>query len=183
MILENQFNNLSPAAKKCMQLTGAIASIIMIAIILAAWLILNRFVLDLPQWTFVILIVWIVVWLIYLIVAPIIRYRRYQYLIDEEKVVVKEGLLFVTQEFAPIERMHQITVKSGPIDRLFGLANVIATTAGGTVAIRFLQGDAAEEIADTLQAKVRYLLQKQGITLEGMANKVETTIDEDSKEV
>ena len=164
-ILEEEFKKLAPAAKKCMILTTTLSSLGMIIVVLAAYFIIDKYVFEFQSWVITLIIAWVALWLIFMIVAPIIRYRRYRYMINDEKVVVKEGLIFVTQEFAPIERMHQITVKSGPIDRLFGLANVIATTAGGTIAIRFLEATVAEEIADTLQSKVRYLLQKQGISL------------------
>ena len=87
----------------------------------------------------------------------------------------------VTQDFAPIERIHQIAVKSGPIDRVYGLAKVVATTAGGTVTIRFLEQEVAEEIAHSLQRTVRYILKQQGISVENIPLEDEAaTVDKEA---
>ncbi|NLF79774.1 MAG: PH domain-containing protein [Clostridia bacterium] len=168
VIREEEFRNLAPEARKCMFTTAlALVAFFLLAAALT-WIILRLQGLVLPLWGDLLFLSWALLWLIYLFVAPAIRYRRYRYLIDKEKVVVREGLLFITMKFAPIERLHQITVKSGPIDRLYGLARVIATTAGGIVAISFLPRQEAEEIADMLQAKVRYILKQQGVSLSGL---------------
>ena len=44
----------------------------------------------------------------------------------------------------------------------------MATTAGGTVTIRFLEREVAEEIAQSLHSKVRYILKQQGISVDDM---------------
>ena len=49
--------------------------------------------------------------------------------------------------FCTYRKDTQIAVKSGPIDPVYGLAKVVATTAGGTVTIHFLEQEVAEEIA------------------------------------
>jgi uncharacterized protein len=162
---QEQFKKLAPAAGKCMFLATGLLTAAMILPVLICWFIFQGQNVVFPLWANIGFVAWGILWLAYLLISPPIRYRRYRYLIDQEKIVVKEGLWFTTIEFAPIERVHQIAVKSGPIDRLFGLANVIATTAGGTITIRFLEKEQAEEIAINLQAKVRYILERQGISL------------------
>jgi membrane protein YdbS with pleckstrin-like domain len=154
-----------------MRLATGILVFFMMIPILILWLVLSGENIEMPFWLELAFIVWGVLWIVYLLISPVIRYRRYRYLIDREKIVVQEGLWFITREFAPIERIHQIAVKSGPIDRLYGLANVIATTAGGTVTIRFLEKEKAEEIADALQEKVRQILYQQGISLAALDEK------------
>jgi uncharacterized protein len=165
VIREQDFHNLVPEAKKCMFTTTLIWVAVLILSALAAWLIIFLQDAALPWWADLLFAAWGLLWLIYLFASPAIRYRRYRYLIDGEKIVVREGLFFISLVFAPIERLHQITVKSGPIDRLYNLAKVIATTAGGVVVISFLPRQEAEDIAEMLQAKVRYILGQQGITL------------------
>lgn len=167
VIREEEFRNLAPEARKCMFTTTLVLVAFLLLAAALAWLILRLQGVVLPLWGDLLFAAWACLWLIYLFVSPAIRYRRYRYLIDQEKIVVREGLLFITTKFAPIERLHQITVKSGPIDRLYGLARVIATTAGGIVVISFLPRREAEEIADMLQAKVRYILGRQGVSLCG----------------
>ena len=168
VIKEEQFNKLAPQARKCMRLATAVGVILMVAIAAIVWLVLAAEDIRLPLLVHLAFAVWCLAWIVYLLVSPAIRYRRYRYLTDGEKIVVREGLWFVSQVFAPIERIHQIAVKSGPIDRLYGLAEVVATTAGGTVTIRFLEREVAEEIAQSLHSKVRYILKQQGISVDDM---------------
>lgn len=183
VILESEFKNLAYQAQKCMRLSTGLAAIALILPVIISWIILWQNRIDIPHWINILSIAWGVFWIGYFIIAPLIRYRRYRYFIDEDKIVVKKGLWFITEDFAPIERVHQITVKSGPIDRLYGLANVIATTAGGTVSIHFLEKEVAENIAFTLQAKVRYILKQQGISLEGMPNALDYDNEAKGQEV
>ncbi len=168
VISDKEFKKLAPKAKKCMTVGTAIGSAFCIIPAIIVWLVLYSQEITLPPWAHVLFAAWVALWLIYLLVAPGIRYRRYRYLIDEEKIVVREGLWFITEQFAPIERVHQIAVKSGPIDRLYGLAKIIATTAGGMVSIAFLENHIAEEMADNLQIRVRHILAQQGISLQSM---------------
>lgn len=183
VILDEQFKKLVPEARRCMRLSTAVLVLFLVVPVLIVWLILMAESITLPLWLNLIFMTWGLLWIIYLLISPAVRYRRYRYLIDREKVMVQEGLWFITREFAPIERLHQIAVKSGPIDRLYGLAKVIATTAGGTVTIRFLEKEKAEEIADTLQKKVRHILLQQGISLTGLVEEKKNKITGDSREV
>lgn len=97
-----------------------------------------------------------------ILITPFIRWRRYRYVIDENRIVKSEGLIFITTEIAPIERVHQISVMRGPIDRLTGLSKVMATTAGGEIVIRFLEHKVAEELALRLEAKIKQITKRQG---------------------
>jgi len=183
VITDEQFKKLAPEARKCMRLATGLLTFFMILPVLIFRLIIWWESINLPVLLDIAFIVWGLLWIAYLLISPTIRYRRYRYLIDKEKIVVQEGLWFIAREFAPIERVHQITVKSGPIDRLYGLANVIATTAGGTITIRFLEREKAEKIADALQEKVRYILGQQGISLTGLEEGADNQGTRETREV
>ena len=181
VIKEEQFSKLAPQARNCMRLDTAIAVAFMVAVAVIVWLILVAEDIQMPLLVHLAFAAWCIAWIVYWFFSPAIRYRRYRYLIDEEKIVVREGLWFITQDFAPIERIHQIAVKSGPIDRVYGLAKVVATTAGGTVTIRFLEQEVAEEIAHSLQRTVRYILKQQGISVENIPLEDEAaTVDKEA---
>ena len=79
---------------------------------------------------------------------------RYRYAITEDAIDVKEGFIFIKRNIVPIERLHKIAIEKGPIDRMFNLAKVIVTTAGGDVVIRFLEDEKSEFIADSLKKKI-----------------------------
>ncbi|MDO4582086.1 MAG: PH domain-containing protein [Bacillota bacterium] len=163
---ENDFCRLEKGALGCMRLSAALGAGAMLLILAAARLILHFCEVALPPYVDWLLLAWAALWIAYIFISPAIRYRRYRYLVDEDKIIVREGLWFISTELAPIERVHQIAVKSGPIDRKYGLAQVIATTAGGTITIRFLRAELAAEIAASLQVKVRHILRQQGVSLE-----------------
>jgi len=95
------------------------------------------------------------------IVSPLFRYQRYAYGLTDEEVQIKEGYLFLTHTIVPISRLHKIEISSGPLDRLFGLAKVEITTAGGDVTIKFLEKDKAEHIADSLKQRINEIVEEE----------------------
>lgn len=90
--------------------------------------------------------------------SPFIRYQRYRYRINEESIDVKEGYVFIERTIVPMERLHKISVQSGPISRIFGLSKVVVTTAGGDVEVQFLENETADQIADTLKRRINKLV-------------------------
>ncbi len=159
--MADSFRKLNPKAKSCMRTAELIASIIWIGISLVAYGIVKNNVDGMPDWILLILAVTYVMCAISVIVTPILRYKRYRYCINEEKIDIIEGFWFINEEIAPIERVHQIEVSQGPIDRIYGLGKVIATTAGGSVTIRFLEKEIADKIANDLQASIRKTVKRQ----------------------
>lgn len=159
-----EYNKLSKKAVGCMRLAAAFGTILTASIIITARLIAYLSGISYFPPLDISLAVVLVLLLVYMIISPNIRYNRYKYLIDNEKVIVSEGLIFITTSFVPIERIHQITVNRGPIDRMYGLGKVIITTAGGTVVMRFLEAEKAEAIADRLRRTVSTIVRGQGVT-------------------
>ena len=94
-------------------------------------------------------------------VFPRIYFDHYRYYISEDRVDVRSGIFFIRHVVVPIERIHQVEVVSGPVNRMFGLADVNVTTAGGTSDIRYLDLDEAERIADELNAIVDSIVRGQ----------------------
>lgn len=159
--MEPKFKKLNKKAIGCMRLSSAISVIILLLVLILPKLIVHFLDIPLPSWAnwaYVVVISLGVVWVIF---APIIRYKRYQYYIDDECLIVVEGLWFITKELAPIERVHQIAITRGPIDRLYGLSKVIATTAGGNLVIRFLENQIAEEMAESLGIRIGTIVKEQ----------------------
>ncbi|MCI8483252.1 MAG: PH domain-containing protein [Lachnospiraceae bacterium] len=95
--------------------------------------------------------------ILYGIFSPPFRYRRYRYVIDEECIDIQEGFLWLEEHIVPIERLHQIALSQGPIDRMFDLTKVIVTTAGGEVTIRFLEYEKASFLAEALKKKINQI--------------------------
>ena len=96
--------------------------------------------------------------IVYSIVRPILFYDHYAYIIDSEKVIVRRGIFTISTTMVPIERIHQIEIKKGPINNLFGLSDVFVMTAGGAASIQYLKQDVAEEIANELNNIVNKII-------------------------
>lgn len=153
------YEKLSKGALKCMYVATGIGS----AIIIISLLLLNKFVFISEEMNTVKLISGIVMVLILLnaIISPHFRFHRYRYSINEECIDIKEGYLFVKREIVPIERLHKLEMQKGPIDRMFKVAKLIVTTAGGDVTIRFLDDDKAEQIAEFLKRRINQIVIEQ----------------------
>ena len=106
-------------------------------------------------WVTIICAIIMILEIIETIVSPLFRYQRYAY------GLIKEGYLFLTHTIVPISRLHKIEISSGPLDRLFGLAKVEITTAGGDVTIKFLEKDKAEHIADSLKQRINEIVEEE----------------------
>lgn len=94
----------------------------------------------------------LIICVIYVAVAPQIFYRRYAYILTNDKIDVIRGVFIVKRTLVPIERIHQVEVIRGPINGMFGLADVVITTAGGTARLEYLEQSIADSIASELNA-------------------------------
>ncbi|MDT5181044.1 MAG: uncharacterized protein QOJ95_5242 [Mycobacterium sp.] len=93
-------------------------------------------------------------------VAPLWRYRvhRWDIALDSGSgtvtpaVYTRTGWLMQERRIAPISRVQTVDTHRGPLDRLFGLADVTVTTASsaGAVRIAALDSDVADRIVALL---------------------------------
>lgn len=151
--MKRQYNKLSKNALVCMYIVSGIVNVIFAAVIVVLW----RMFFSGEQWAMIVAIGLLIICVLELLVAPMIRYRRYRYYVDDECIDVKEGLFFTERNIVPIERLHKIAVNRGPIDNILGLAKVSVTTAGGDVVIRFLDVDVADRVAETLKHRINQI--------------------------
>lgn len=89
---------------------------------------------------------------------PTLRYKRYKYIITDDKIEIIEGAIFIEKTIVPIERIHQISVKQGPINRIYGLSKVTVSTAGSNAEINFLNVSEADKISENLKNKINNLV-------------------------
>lgn len=146
-----KYEKLSKKATSCMFVATLVQFLISTSILFVIWFIFGEY---LPQIVINIMIGLVILDFLYLIVSPKVRYERYRYSITEDAIDVREGFIFIERSIVPIERLHKIAIEKGPIDRMFNLAKVIVTTAGGDVTIRFLEDEKSEFIADALKKKI-----------------------------
>ncbi|CAN5689696.1 PH domain-containing protein [soil metagenome] len=83
-------------------------------------------------------------------VVPRWRYRVHRWEISAHAVYTRTGWLVQERRIAPISRVQTVDTYRGPLDRLFGLANVTVTTASSAGAVRIVALDSA--VADDVAA-------------------------------
>jgi membrane protein YdbS with pleckstrin-like domain len=85
-------------------------------------------------------------------VAPLWRYRVHRWDIGPQAVYTRSGWLVQERRIAPISRVQTVDTQRGPLDRLFGLANVTVTTASSAGAVRIVALDS--DVADRIAARL-----------------------------
>ncbi|WP_235672581.1 PH domain-containing protein [Mycolicibacterium hodleri] len=92
----------------------------------------------------------------FVVVAPLWRYRvhRWDVCIDvpTPAVFTRTGWLVQERRIAPISRVQTVDTHRGPLDRIFGLANVTVTTASSAGAVRIVALDV--DVADRIVAQL-----------------------------
>ena len=90
-------------------------------------------------------------------VVPVWRYRVHRWELGPQAVYTRTGWLVQERRIAPISRVQTVDTYRGPVDRLFGLANVTVTTASsaGAVHIVALDVDVADQLVAALTTSQR----------------------------
>lgn len=138
-----EYRSLGKKAKQVMSVTALLQSLVLLVICLAAVVFGDLY----GAVKVAVMAAGAVVAVLWAAVFPVLRFRRYKYLIDADRIEIIRGVIFVSRTVVPINRIHQINVSRGPIDTAFGVAKVSVITAGSTAVLRFLDEDEAQTIA------------------------------------
>jgi len=74
--------------------------------------------------------------LAHLVVMPRWRYRVHRWEVSQTAVYTQSGWLSQERRIAPISRVQTVDTERGPLEQLFGLANVTVTTASAAGPLR-----------------------------------------------
>jgi uncharacterized protein len=87
-------------------------------------------------------------------VVPVIRYRRWGYMLRDRDFVIRKGVIWVTVSIIPYARLQFVDTRQGPLDRLFGLSQLVVHTASLGMSGRLpgLDADVAEDLRERLAA-------------------------------
>ncbi len=152
------YKYLDKDAKKCMFVGTLFWTLFLFVVLGAGYYLGYDYFVNYLNLVNVVLIVLVVLLVINLFISPHFRYKRYKYLITNDKVDVVEGYIFIKRDIVPIERVHKITLERGPIENIYGLSKVVLTTAGGIVTIKFLKLKEAEVITENLKNLVNEMI-------------------------
>ncbi|WP_433789726.1 PH domain-containing protein [Actinoplanes sp. CA-252034] len=95
--------------------------------------------------------------LAYLVVMPLWRYRVHRWEATGTAVYARSGWLWQRSRITPMARIQTVDTGSGPIQRMFGLAGLVVTSASaaGPVRIQGLDRQVAADLAETLAARAQ----------------------------
>lgn len=108
--------------------------------------------LDRPTWHVIVLIVSGVLALAHLIIMPRWRYRVHRWETTADAVYTQSGWFDQERRIAPTSRIQTVDSQRGPLEQLFGLANVTVTTASaaGPLKIHGLDLRVAQQLVHEL---------------------------------
>lgn len=81
-----------------------------------------------------------------------VQYARWRYEIRERDLFLSKGVVFHRLILVPLDRIQFVETKQGPLDRSFGLTQIVVHTAGGHVGIPGLEPREAERLREELAA-------------------------------
>ncbi|HVM13463.1 MAG TPA: PH domain-containing protein [Egibacteraceae bacterium] len=79
-------------------------------------------------------------------VIPVLRYRRWRYALRPDDLWIRHGVLWVTVSVIPFSRLQFVDTRQGPLDRLFGLSQLVVHTAALGTSGRLPGLDAREAV-------------------------------------
>jgi membrane protein YdbS with pleckstrin-like domain len=110
-----------------------------------------------PSWADVVVGVTAAVALAHVVVMPSWRYRVHRWEVTEQAAYTQSGWFVEERRIAPISRIQTVDLHRGPLEQLFGLANVTVTTASaaGPLKIHGLDRKTADRLVEQLTARVQ----------------------------
>lgn len=103
-------------------------------------------------WTHVVLAVvgaaFAVLFVLFLVILPPIRYVRWRYELTDDYLDIAKGIIWRKRYIIPFIRVQNTDTRQGPILRLFGLSSVTVSTAAGEHEIPGLGNEEAEQLRD-----------------------------------
>jgi membrane protein YdbS with pleckstrin-like domain len=148
-------HRVDPAARWLWAGEGLLVTLVAVAVVVVLGIVLPD---DVPRWVDVLLVVLrgllVPLALVAVVIEPLWRYRVHRWEVTEDAVYTRTGWISVHWRIAPISRIQTIDSHRWFGERLFGLANVTATTASaaGPVHIRGLDRGTADGLIETLTA-------------------------------
>lgn len=57
-------------------------------------------------------------------------YRSFEYQVHGTEIIIKKGLINITENHIPFSNITNIAIRKGPLDQLFGIGSILIYTAG-----------------------------------------------------
>lgn len=87
-----------------------------------------------------------------IVVLPERQWRSWRYAIDEREIELRHGIWWQSWVRIPMMRVQHVDTRRGPLDRRYGIANLVLYTAAGSRQIPGLAIEVAEESRNRIAA-------------------------------
>lgn len=149
----NKKSKLSLKAEKSWFLSRSI-----FLVILAIVVCIGRYILAKKIGSYIavdiIIAICLILQLLNTLVYPKFEYKQWWYEITEDRIIYNEGIWFRNLTIIPIVRVQHINITEGPINRIYGLADLEINTAGGSFKIPNIEKAVVEELAENLRVRI-----------------------------
>ena len=112
---------------------------------------------HIAAWRYAVVIATAVLAVAHVTVMPQWRYRVHRWELTDEAAYTQAGWFTQERRIAPVSRIQTVDLHRGPLEQLFGLANVAITTASaaGPLKVHGLDTATADRIVEQLTARVQ----------------------------
>lgn len=148
---------LDPRIKRVWRINSLILTAIMSVILFGVFILLWQLAHINVLWGLIPLAILVLRLVFNFGVYPVIRYARWRYEAKDDEVDIRQGLFFISHVIVPIVRVQFTDTSQGPIMRMFGLAEVTITTAGGAQKIPGLRLEDADALRDRVAEIAKHL--------------------------
>lgn len=98
-----------------------------------------------------------------IVIFPVIEYRQWGYILEDDRVVIRHGIFFVRETVIPIIRIQNITISQGPVNRKLGLCEIRISLASGSFTIEGLDRQTADAVSERLKKQLYQRVSEKGI--------------------
>lgn len=144
-------NRMARDGKKVLFISGLIQTLLVVLVfailIVAEYLWLHFLSKDALKWIIIIAIVLVLLVLIWTsLLNPWLKNKRHGYLLENQQILVQEGMIFISLKYIPLFRIQNIDINEGWLMRKWDLATLILSTAGGDSKIVLIHKATAQQI-------------------------------------
>ena len=145
-------NQLDPRVKTVWRINDALWITLIGLCIAACFIVVPVLLMDSTELLGVLLgafaVVMAVLYVVWLVVLPPIRYVRWRYEVSEDYLDIAKGIIWRKRYTIPFIRVQDTDTRQGPILRAFKLASVTVSTAAKEHVIPGLDFEVAEQLRD-----------------------------------
>lgn len=134
--------------------------IILIFLIILILLIITNYILKMyinEKYCYLIyatVLICVIITMILVTILPKIISMNFAYYIDENKVEVLSGVIFLSQKVVLLKNVYKVVIKKKIVGRFFGLSSFFLVTSAGNIKICFLDDEQVKKLYSKVMSRL-----------------------------